>query len=451
MELNDIWQAALGELEVVLSKASFTTWFRGTSLLEIDGENAIVNVPTIFAKKWFEEKYHPNIIKTLRKLTDNKVNKIVYQIGATQVDQPKRIDSFNLIKNKSPLRRSEQSPEFWLRSDYTFKNFVVGPNNRLAYAASLAVAQNPGKSHNPLVIYGGVGLGKTHLMQAIGHEILSSQPELKILYTSCEDFANDFVFSIQSKKADSFKKRYRNVDVILVDDIQFLSRKEGTQEEFFHTFNTLHQRNRQIIMTSDRIPTAIPDLEARLSSRFAWGMVADIQPPNLEMRLAILREKSSGSPIKIDDGALEIIAQNVQNNIRELEGALNRLIAYSQIHQVEITKELTREVLKEIIGQLQGKKSTARKIIQVVLDYYKITKEDLVGKERFQKLVYPRKVAIYLLRNELGMSYPNIGRELQKDHTTAIYSVKTLERELGNNDDLREEITAIRKQIYRED
>jgi chromosomal replication initiator protein len=453
MQLHETWQATLGELEVVLSKASFTTWFKGTDLLSIDGDTAIVGVPNIFTKEWFEKKYHADIIKTIKKLTNGQVTHIQYQIGG----QTKETKAATKATKKMPaeptttptLMEQDVNSGLKLRPNHTFDSFVVGATNRLAYAVSQAVAKNPGKSHNPLVIYGGVGLGKTHLVQAIGNEIRKEHPHLKIMYTSCEDFANDYIQSIQGKKAESFKKKYRSIDVFLVDDIQFLSRKEGTQEEFFYTFNALHQNDRQIVMTSDRIPTAIPDLEDRLSSRFSQGLVADIQPPNLETRQAIVREKAAVANLSIDPQVLDLIATNVQSNIRELEGALNRVIAFADLQNQPITVELARQALKEMVSSPENKKITPDRLIDTIARYFQITKEELIGPKRNKELVHPRRIVMFLLRNELNLSYPKVGQAMNgKDHTTVMHGVSVLERELTRNDKLQDELSLIKKAIY---
>jgi len=459
MELDDIWQAALGELEVALSKANYTTWFRGTRLVDIQPPQAVISVPSAFVKKWFEKRYDQEILKTLKKLTDGAVTHITYMIGAplprahTTTPQPTTHAPSPVSQNAQAsidLTPPNTMTTLRLRPEYTFDSFIVGSNNRLAYAACQAVAQTPGKMHNPLVVYGGVGLGKTHLIHAIGNTLLAHNPKLKLLYTSCEDFANDFVQSIQSKKSESFKKKYRSIDVFLVDDIQFLSRKEGTQEEFFHTFNALHQNDRQIVMTSDRIPTAIPDLEGRLSSRFGMGMVADIQPPDLETRLAIVQEKATRAGMDIDPDVLSFIAESFMSNIRELEGALNKVIAYCQLQGEQPTLDLARAALKDQLGAGAKKGATTPdKLIDIVTRHFSITKEEIIGKQRNRRFVHPRHILMYLMRLECGMSFPQIGDALGgKDHTTIMHGSGVIEKELGRDDELREELGSIRTILY---
>lgn len=457
MELDDIWQAALGELEVALSKANYTTWFRGTGLVDIVPPEAVISVPSAFVKTWFEKRYDQEILKTLKKLTDGAVTHITYMIGAPLPHQQSNPVHIQTKQHTAPshtqpsidLTPPDAMTTLRLRPEYTFDSFIVGSNNRLAYAACQAVAQTPGKMHNPLVVYGGVGLGKTHLVHAIGNALLARDPKLKLLYTSCEDFANDFVQSIQSKKSESFKKKYRSIDVFLVDDIQFLSRKEGTQEEFFHTFNALHQNDRQIVMTSDRIPTAIPDLESRLSSRFGMGMVADIQPPDLETRLAIVQEKATRAGMDVDPDVLSFIAESFISNIRELEGALNKVIAYCQLQGEQPTLDHARRALKDQLGAGAKGATTPSKLIDIVTRHFSITKEEIIGKQRNRKFVRPRHILMYLMRQECGMSYPQVGDALGgKDHTTIMHGSGVIEKELGRDDELREELGNIRATLY---
>ena len=463
METQEIWNAALGELEVILSKANYTTWFKGANLIDINNQSATITVRNNFFKEWFENKYHPHILKVLNRLTNGKILNITYQVGT--VVENKKIEEKTKtqlkIEKKDGLSGSEvinistqkenKNAQSRLKPEHTFETFVVGTTNRLAYAASQAVVNKPGKAHNPLVIYGGVGLGKTHLIHAIGNEIKSKHPHLNLLYTSCEDFANEFVQSIQGKKTNSFKKKYRSMDVFLVDDIQFLSRKEGTQEEFFHTFNALHQNNCQIVMTSDKIPTAIPNLEDRLSSRFAMGMVADIQIPDFETRQAILKFKAKQMDIKIEPEIIELIAENITNNVRELEGALNRLIAYCKLHNTLIDIDITKEALKDILGKKATRTFSGDYVVNCICNYFDLKKAIIMGKGRQKDIVHARHICMYLVRSELGMSYPEIGALLGgKDHTTIIHGVKTVERELAKNENLRNELSQIRSILYTE-
>lgn len=441
MDLKETWQAALGELEVTLSKANFTTWFKNTSLHDVLGEKATISVPSAFAKEWLENKYKSQILETLKKLNP-EIEKLEFQVfpsASPVVDNPIPV-SVNLpegSKNKS------------LNPDYIFENFVVGNSNRLAQAASLAVAKLPGKRHNPLFIYGGVGLGKTHLAQAIGNKILKNFPKKKVLYVSCEIFTNEFISSLREGKISQFKKTYRDVDVLLVDDIHFLSSKEGTQEEFFHTFNSLHQNGRQIVITSDRVPRAIPDLKERLSSRFGSGMIADIRPPDFETRVAILRNKSLEKNFQLSEDILEFIAQKIKSNIRDLGGALNRVLAHCELNQVVPSLNEVSKILEDLIDFGPAKSLSPEKILKIVSDFFNLKVEEILGNHRQKELVYPRQITMYLLRHEMNFSFPKIGRELGgKDHTTIMYGCRKIEKEIARSSSLQDEINLIKEKLY---
>lgn len=446
MELNldEIWQATLGELEVVLSNANFNTWFKGTSISDIQDGQVVVSVPNNFSREWLQKKYHPHILKTLQKLA--QVSAVTYAITA-----PVKPLMGAPTASPTPMGAKDlaQAQPFPLKKDFTFESFVVGPHNRLAHATSQAVAENPGKTHNPLFIYGGVGLGKTHLLCAIGNHFLTKWPNKKILYVSCEDFANEYISSIQNKRTESFKKKYRSVDIFLIDDIQFLSRKEGTQEEFFHTFNHLYQNNCQIVMTSDRIPRAITDLEERLSSRLSWGMIADITAPNFETRQAILQGKCLERGWQIDLGVVEYIASNVTTNIRELEGALNRVMAYSDLHKEAPSVNMAQTVLENIVSMTKRHVVSSDKVIKTVVQFFNISLNDILSPKRSRDLVLPRQIAMYIMRSELSMSYPQIGRVLGgKDHTTIMHGYSLINREIARNDSLREQIQLIKEKMF---
>ncbi|HEV8601191.1 MAG TPA: chromosomal replication initiator protein DnaA, partial [Patescibacteria group bacterium] len=331
MTNQQLWQAILGNLELTLSKANFTTWFKNTSIIEKSDTGIVVGVPNAFTKEWLQNKYHQDILKALKTIAP-ETKEVKYQIISPVYAQPAALKEVS----RTPVKKQENQN---LNPKYTFNTFIVGSNNQLAHAASQAVSKKPGQIYNPLFIYGGVGLGKTHLMQAVGSEVLKKNPEAKVLYVTSERFTNEFVSALSAGKADSFKSLYRNVDVLLVDDIQFLAGREGTQEEFFHTFNALHQNNKQVVMTSDRLPKEIPAIEERLVSRFEWGMIADIQAPDLETRLAILKTKAREKNYNIDPEILTYIGETIQSNIRELEGALNRLMVYCQLNNTTPTIE----------------------------------------------------------------------------------------------------------------
>jgi len=333
MDEQKIWQATLGELELTLSRANFTTWFKNTFISEYRDEAITIAVPNTFTKAWLEKKYHAAILKALQKITGSRVKHVAYLVHATKVDEPVEqiVEEPVVIEEERPTPEARIINEFGLNPRYSFDSFVVGKGNELAQAASIAVAEKPGAVYNPLFIYGGVGLGKTHLLQAIGNLVAKRKPGKRVLYVSCEKFTNDFIKSISSNRADRFKETYRTVDVLLIDDIQFLAGKEGTQEEFFHTFNNLHQANKQVVITSDRPPKAIPAIEHRLVSRFEWGMIADISSPDLETRAAILRIKCREKGLSLEDDIVSFIATSIHNNVRELEGALNKIIAQHQL------------------------------------------------------------------------------------------------------------------------
>lgn len=443
MELNTLWEKVLAELEVEISKANFTTWFRGTKLIAQNEGVVVIGVPNSFSKEWLENKYRRQIVTCLSKYIPN-LTQLVFEIGTSL---PKAKTS-QIIEQQQPQAKKDDFPSN-LNIHHTFKNFIVGNNNRLAHATSQAVANKPGELYNPLFLYGGVGLGKTHLIQAIGNAIKEQMPDKKILYISCESFTNEYVGAISTGKMKDFKKKYRNIDVFLVDDIQFLSHKEGTQEEFFHTFNALHQSNRQIVITSDRVPKAIPELEGRLSSRFGWGMVADIQPPNLETRIAILKAKAKSKNIELSDEIIQYLAQNILSNIRELEGALTKIMSYIQLYEENLSVATVKELMKDLVEKNQSTNSTPDAILKIVCKFFNIPVEELIGSKRIKELVYPRQLAMYLLRHELNMSYPMIGRELGgKDHTTIIYGVHKVEKEATRNEGMKSDLSSMRELLY---
>jgi len=452
MDIEQLWTTCLGELEVLLSRANFTTWFKDTSIIRIDGDIVIISTPNSFTKEWLEKKYHKQIIETLNSQLKN-IKSVEYIIGSKKEKVPgmgvqsakKEVDN---IKDVCP---QGEKNEVDLNQRYTFETFVIGESNRLAHAAAQAVSKNPGITYNPLFIYGGVGLGKTHLMQAIGNEIRRRDKKKNIIYTTCEKFTNEFISMIRKGKAEQFKNNYRNADVLMIDDIQFLAGKDGTQEEFFHTFNELHSKSKQIVMTSDRPPKAIPALEARLVSRFEWGMLADINPPDLETRIAILQTKINEKKvtIAINEEVINFIAKNIQNNIRELEGALNRIIAYSELNNTEPTLDDVKRVLGGSSANDRQKNITSKEILKKIADFYDITTEQILGPRRNKELVYPRQICAYILREELNYSFPKIGKELGgKDHTTIMHSCNKINKEMQINEVLKHEINGIKERLH---
>ncbi len=444
-ENDKMWKTILGELEVELSKANFTTWFKNTSILSNNGKTVVIGIPNSFVEEWLKNKYHKQIFNSLKKLNP-KLEELKYKISTSQKPE---IEEKEEIKTKNKKEVEKDKYDSGLNKDYVLENFVIGNSNRLAHAISIAISKNlGGKKYNPFVIYGGVGLGKTHLMQAIGHEILKKDNNKKVIYAPCEVFANDFVEAIQNRKIETFKKKYRKADLLLIDDIQFLSGKDGTQEEFFHTFNALYQTNKQIVLTSDKIPQAIPELADRLSSRFSGGMVTDIKTPDFETRCAILKTKCIQKNLDLSDKIINYIAENVNSNIRELEGALNKISTHYELYNQEISLDITTEILENYTNR-KNKNIEPEKIFKIVADFFSIDQEELLGKKRNKELVHPRQLSMYLLRHEIGYSYPQIGKALKgKDHTTIMYGVKKIAKDLKKNDNLQREITLIKERLY---
>ncbi len=457
MDNNQIWQGVLGELELSLSKANFTTWFKETRVLFVSGGEYAIGVPNGFTKEWLQNKYHKDIARALQNITSSRVTKITYEINkkspesainfARPVTRP--AESFERKQNVLP----SQGMQTGLNPKYIFENFIIGSNNELAKAAATAICKNPGRVYNPFFIYGGVGLGKTHLVQAIGNKILQDNKDAQIVYATSEKFVNDFINFIKNKNNDSvsgnFQNFYRNCDVLIIDDIQFLAGKVSTQEAFFHTYNSLFQNNKQIILTSDRPPKAIANLEARLASRFEGGMVADISAPDLETRKAILSTKCKEKSYEIPTEILDFIASNVQSNIRELEGALSRVVAHSQLSNNVPTLEGCKTILTDIISAPSKQTTSSRGIIEAVASFYDIDPSDILAKNRRRDISWPRQIAMFLMRMELKKSYPTIGDDTGgRDHTTAIHAFEKVKKELEKNDNLKQEIEAIKQKMY---
>lgn len=443
MDLGKVWQTVLGEMEVGLSRANFTTWFKNTNLISLNGDEAVVSVPNIFTKEWLENKYHKQIAEALRKNVPN-LKKVLYQVGSAlkQTEKPFEVEMVEIIEQTAPESNGQLNPL------YTFESFVAGDSSKLAFAAAQSVAKNPGNVYNPLFIYGGVGLGKTHLMQAIAHEILKGNPKKKIEYISSEKFTTDFINSL-NKNVNDFKNKYRSVDVLLVDDMQFLAGKEQTQVEFFHTFNALHQNQKQIVIASDRPPKAIPTIEERLRSRFEWGLIVDVQPPDLETRIAILQRKSQAKGMNIPLEALDYIAKQIPHNIRELEGALNRIIAYCELNSSQPDLGTITNILGGLLAGSKRRGVNPKQILDKVADFYDISVEEIVGPKRDKEIVVPRQVAMYLMREELHLSFPKIATEIRKkDHTTIMHGVEKIEKEADSNEQLRQEINLIRERLF---
>lgn len=457
MTHEEIWQAVLGEVELAVSSASFVTWFKNTAILSVEDGRVNIRVPNGFAKEWLENKYNRHIIRALRNFIED-VREISCSVMAGPPAAPqKAVDSVTPTDGSAPglkeniIPSSALSLRANLNPRYTFDNFIVGANNELARAACEAVAKTPGRTYNPLFIYGGVGLGKTHLLQSVGNVILSRNPQTKIIYATAEYFTNQYVDMVRNQQARDFKRAYIDVDLLLVDDIQFIGGKEKTQEEFFHIFNTLYQTNKQIVLTSDRPPKAISMLEDRLRSRFEGGMIADVTRPDIETRIAILQSKLNEreDQFEMDGEILNYIASNIQHNIRELEGALNRVIASCELNQSEPNLSNVKKILGDIIHSGKKKGVNFKQILEAVADYYDIASEDLVNRCRRRDIVKPRQIAMFLMRSELQASYPSIGEQLGgRDHTTAMHAHEKISRKLEQDETLEQEINTIRSRVY---
>jgi len=458
MNTQELWQAALGELELSLTKANFTTWFKQTFIFSYQGGEVIVAVPSTFSKTWLEKKYHKAILTVLQNLCPEPIRSVTYKVE-TKAKPPEDIQIVVQTPSVTPSIRSysalpvafpnapQMSPQ-GLNPKYTFETFIVGKGNELAHAASQAVSQSPGHVYNPLFLYGGVGLGKTHLLQAVGHELIRRQTTTRVLYVTCERFTNDFINSVRTGKAKDFKDLYRNVDLLLIDDIQFMAGKKETQEEFFHTFNALHQQNKQIVLTSDRPPRAIIDLEDRLKSRFECGMLADITSPDLETRVAILQTKCREKNYQLTHDILLEIAKVVQSNVRELEGALNKVFAHHQLRNQTPSIESVRPILVSFNTHSNQRHVSGRMLVEAVAVYFDVKLEELLGQSREKRLAFPRQIAMYLMREELKQSYPAIGTELGgRDHTTAMHACEKIKNELTANERLQHDMENILQQI----
>ncbi|RCW41466.1 MULTISPECIES: chromosomal replication initiator protein DnaA [unclassified Halanaerobium] len=456
-ELDHIWKKTLETIKGQLSNPSFNTWFSETKpVTTTNDSHLILQVPNNFIQDWIESQYTELIEDILVKLTGNKWSLIL--LTPDEVKDFKKNEDNTVISDieseKNSKNESETGPQIELQNGfnpkYTFETFVVGNSNRFAHAASLAVAEAPAKAYNPLFIYGDVGLGKTHLMQAIAHFILKNNPDYKVVYVSSETFTNELINSIKDDRTVDFRDKYRNIDILLVDDIQFLAGKERTQEEFFHTFNTLHESNRQLIISSDRPPKEIPTLEERLRSRFEWGLITDIQKPDLETRIAILRKKADIENLTIPNEVVIYIANKIQSNIRELEGALIKVIAYSSLVDREVDVDLAREALKDLVNKNQEKhiEVNIERIKKIITENYNLKMEDMESKKRTQNIAFPRQIAMYLSRELTDFSLPHIGDEFGgRDHTTVIHAHNKIKEKMENELDFKNKIDRLIDEI----
>lgn len=446
-QLDVLWRTVLSEVELSLPHATFVTWFKPTSLISIEDQNLQVLVNNFFAKNQFEKKFDSQIKQILKK-NGFLEPRVEYVIRTKKSATPEEIAVEPTLEPVAKHTPAQDKSSTGLNPKYRFSNFIVGSSNDLAHAAAQAAANMPGKKYNPIFIYGASGLGKTHLIQAIGNEILQKFPTKRVLYVPTETFVNEFIDHIRFKKNRDFSQKYREVDVLIVDDIQFIAGKKTNQEEFFNTFNALHQSDKQIIISADRPPSAIPDLADRLRSRFQMGMAIDVSLPDYETRCAIVEAKATAAHFDLPKDIVEFLAESVRTNIRELEGSLNQVLAYCEMRGEQPTKELAEGLLINI-KKSRPKHITAKQIVDKTASYFDLKPEDICSPARDRHIAEPRQLAMYLLRSELKMSFPRIARELgRKDHTTAIHSVDKIEREMKLNAKIREQLAELREKLY---
>ena len=475
MDQRQVWRATLGELEISLSQATFETWFRRTALIRVDEASStfVLGVASGFAKDWIEERYRSLIAQTIAKIVGYSVTLTVEVVSEAELDahgalgsrsksaatasaltaEPDALARVSNSRSGDAVRivdASEPTRPTNLNARYTFATYVVGSGTRLAHAASQSVSERPGGAYNPLFLYGGTGLGKTHLLHAIGNAVMERSPKRRVLYITGEAFTNEFILGIQQGAADAFRSRFRKIDVLLIDDIQFIADKERTQEEFFHTFNALHSAGKQIVITSDRTPKEISLLEERLRSRFEWGLIADISSPDLETRIAILRSKAEESGVIVADDVVEQVARRVQSNVRELEGALTRLVAVGRLSGMPVTMELAARVLSEAVYPNPKRILEPEQVVAVVAEHFGLTVEQLRGPKRDREIVVPRQIAAYLSREETDASLVRIGGALGgRDHSTIIHGCAKIEREMSYDAELRREVALLREALLR--
>ncbi len=447
MSNEELWQAVLAQIQLGISPANFATWFKNTGIASQKDGQVIISTPNSFVREWLENKYGKNIFKILHSL-DEKIKEVNFEINKSGLKIFKKSVAPTPRDGQLEFQELEIDRQTNLNPRYTFENFIIGPFNELAQAATFASAKNPGQVYNPLFVYGGVGLGKTHLLQAAGNEIIKNFPQKKVQYLPAEKFTSEVVTAIRNREIESFKSKCQKVDVLILDDVQFLAGKEKTQEEFFHTFNAIYEKNKQIVLSSDRPPKAIPALAERLRSRFEGGMIADISYPDYETRVAILKAKCLERKTDFPEEVLSYIATNIQRNIRELEGALNRLIAYEKLNNQPPDLDAAKSLLKNLL-LTPSKVVSVKKIIQAVADFYDLKEKEILSSSRKKEVVRPRQVAMYLLREELKSSFPFIGRRCGgKDHTTAIHAYGKVIKELEKSEQLGEELILIKQRIF---
>ena len=449
MTNEELWQAVLAQIQLNISSANFATWFKNTQITSQKNGVVFIRVPNSFVKEWLEQKYNKIIVKILRNL-DKEIKDVKYEIGKSGLKIFKKTLPIVYEEGQLEFQEFKIDKETNLNPRYTFETFIVGPFNELAQAAALAVTESPGQVYNPFFVYGGVVLGKTHLLEAIGNKIVKNFPQKKVKYIPTEKFVSEVISTIRNHQIEKLKSTYQTIDVLIIDDVQFLAGKEKTQEEFFYIFNSLYEKNKQIVLSSDRQPKAIPTLTERLKSRFEGGMIADISFPDLETRIAILKVKCQERKTEFPEEILDYIASNIQKNIRELEGALNILIAYQKLNSSLPDLKTVKSLLNNLISS-PAKVVNAKKIIKAVSEFYDLKERDLTSSSRKKEIVKPRHVAMYLLREELKGSFPFIGRKLgDKDHTTAIHAYNKIAKEIDQNEGLFEEINLIKQRILSE-
>lgn len=452
MELDQMWESALGEIKAQLSRANFATWLKNSRLVDKKDGTFYIAVPSNFAKQWVEEKYHKNLLGILRNM-DGSVKKIEYVISGNEASLAKKLSPLpstsNLLSSNQMDLDYQTDPETGLNPRYQLSSYVVGPSNELAFAAAEAIVASVGKKYNPFFVYGGVGLGKTHLIQAIGNEVLARyQKKIRPRYISSEQFARDVVWGIRNKRMEDIKKKYRDIDMLIVDDIQFIGGKDKMEEEFFHTFNALYEVNKQIVISSDKPPQSLPILEERLRSRFEGGFVADISYPEFEVRVAIIRSKLLEANRQLSDDVVNVIARRLKRNIRELEGVLKKILFEQERKQVEITPDVAEDIMEKS-SQSMKRQIADDVILKAVAEFFNVSTEDLVSHSRRKEVVEPRQIAMFLLRDISDLSYPHIGDKMGRDHTTAIHSYEKINNEINRNSSLNQKILTIKDIIFK--
>ncbi|MFH1782026.1 MAG: chromosomal replication initiator protein DnaA [Candidatus Omnitrophota bacterium] len=442
IDIIDIWDKILARTKDEIGERAFENWFTQTNLQTLNDDSIVVETPSNFIKDWIYDHYRDALNIAILK-TIGKIVPVKFEVRPSSAPGKNR----SIEKNNPPAPQSITKKASYLNPSYTFEGFVVGSSNRFAHAATMAIAESPAKAYNPLFIYGGVGLGKTHLMQAACHYISEMHKGLKTFYTSSESFTNELINSIKNRTSSNFREKYRKVDVLLIDDVHFIAGKESTQEEFFHTFNALYDAHKQIVLSSDRPPKTIPGLEERLVSRFEWGLVTDVQPPDLETRMAIINKKAEKTNAQLPSDVMYLIAEKIRTNIRELEGALIKVIAYASLQNKKIDLALAQDVLKDVISEKE-KRISVELIQKKVADYFGIKTSDLKAKKRSRQVVYPRQIAMYLTRELTSLTLPDIGANFGgRDHSTVIHSCDKIQKELKKSQNVKNVINRLTLEI----